>query len=99
MCTCTQALLSRFDILFLLMDKVRADADFNLAKHVCHVHQYNNAPAVDMDEVFDAQFLRAYIAQAHRHQVNVAGVCEREAQTRGAERVREGVCVGTVLRS
>lgn len=39
-----QALLSRFDILFLLMDKVNADSDFNLAKHVCHVHQYNNAP-------------------------------------------------------
>ena len=63
-----QALLSRFDILFLLMDKVNADADFNLAKHVCHVHQYNNAPSVDMDEVFDAQFLRAYIAQAQRHE-------------------------------
>ena len=63
-----QALLSRFDILFLLMDKVNADSDFNLAKHVCHVHQYNNAPSVDMDEVFDAQFLRAYIAQAHRHE-------------------------------
>jgi len=30
--------------------------------------QYNNAPSVDMDEVFDAQFLRAYIAQAHRYQ-------------------------------
>lgn len=63
-----QALLSRFDILFLLMDKVNSDSDFNLAKHVCHVHQYNCAPSVDMDEVFDAQFLRAYIAQAHQYQ-------------------------------
>lgn len=63
-----QALLSRFDILFLLMDKVNEDSDFALAKHVCHVHQYNMAPSVDMDEVFDAQFLRAYIAQAHKFQ-------------------------------
>ena len=66
-----QALLSRFDILFLLMDKVNADSDFNLAKHVCHVHQYNNAPSVDMDEVFDAAFLRAYISQAQRFKPHI----------------------------
>ena len=24
-------------------DKVNADSDFNLAKHVCHVHQYNRS--------------------------------------------------------
>ena len=50
------------------MDARREDFDRLLAKHVCHVHQYNNAPSVDMDEVFDAQFLRAYIAQAQRHE-------------------------------
>ncbi|EKX47330.1 minichromosome maintenance protein 7 [Guillardia theta CCMP2712] len=58
------ALLSRFDILFLLMDKINADTDFNLARHVCHVHRFAAAPQVDLDEVFDSQFLRAYIAQA-----------------------------------
>jgi hypothetical protein len=31
----------RSDALALLRDKVQADSDFNLAKHVCHVHQFN----------------------------------------------------------
>ena len=41
-----QALLSRFDILFLLMDKVNPEMDYNLAKHVTYVHQFKAAPEV-----------------------------------------------------
>jgi len=40
------ALLSRFDLLFLLLDTVDADKDKNLAQHVCKVHSnYGNGPA------------------------------------------------------
>ncbi|KAJ1474037.1 MCM2/3/5 family-domain-containing protein [Baffinella frigidus] len=59
-----QALLSRFDILFLLMDRVNPEMDYNLAKHVTYVHQFKAAPEVDRDAIFDAGFLRAYIAKA-----------------------------------
>merc|ERR1712022_45465 len=40
------ALLSRFDLLFLLLDTVDADKDKNLALHVCKVHSnYGGAKA------------------------------------------------------
>jgi len=40
------ALLSRFDLLFLLLDTVDADKDKNLAAHVCKVHSsYGNGAA------------------------------------------------------
>merc|ERR1719253_1222645 len=40
------ALLSRFDLLFLLLDTVDADKDKNLAQHVCKVHSnYGGGPA------------------------------------------------------
>jgi len=40
------ALLSRFDLLFLLLDTVDADKDKNLAAHVCKVHSnYGAGPA------------------------------------------------------
>jgi len=66
-----QALLSRFDILFLLMDRVNEEADYNLAKHVCYVHQHKVAPEVDNDRIFDAGFLRAYVAKARGHNPHV----------------------------
>mmetsp|Transcript_4394 Transcript_4394/g.10636 ORF Transcript_4394/g.10636 Transcript_4394/m.10636 type:complete len:725 (+) Transcript_4394:93-2267(+) len=63
-----QALLSRFDVLFLLMDKVNAATDFDLAKHVTHVHRHSAAPQVRQDSVFDSSFLRSYIASARQLQ-------------------------------
>ena len=38
------ALLSRFDIIFLLLDQANSDLDMRLAKHVTMVHQLNAAP-------------------------------------------------------
>ena len=38
------ALLSRFDILFLILDTPSRDSDEELAHHVCHVHMYNSHP-------------------------------------------------------
>jgi hypothetical protein len=43
-----QALLSRFDLLFLLMDRVNSTVDFNLAKHITHVHRFETAPQVPL---------------------------------------------------
>jgi DNA replication licensing factor MCM7 len=38
------ALLSRFDVLFLILDTPSRDSDEELAQHVCHVHMHNSHP-------------------------------------------------------
>lgn len=57
------ALMSRFDLLFLLVDRPDLETDRMLAEHVTYVHQNSAPPALDF-EVFSAEFLRGYIAQA-----------------------------------
>ena len=43
------ALLSRFDLLFLLLDKPSRDDDERLAQHVTHVHMYNRHPDLEYE--------------------------------------------------
>jgi len=57
------ALLSRFDLLFLILDIPNLEADRLLAEHVTYVHQHAEHPHIEGD-VFDAEFIRGYIAQA-----------------------------------
>jgi DNA replication licensing factor MCM7 len=38
------ALLSRFDIMFLMLDRPSREADEELARHVTHVHMHNRHP-------------------------------------------------------
>lgn len=63
------ALLSRFDILFLLLDTANRDKDAQLAKHVAYVHMHNKHPDIGTaDEiVFPPDEVRAYIARARTH--------------------------------
>merc|ERR1719188_2912160 len=71
------SLLSRFDLLFLLLDTVDVEKDRNLASHVCKVHTTfaktddkkrdpEDATPGDIYEFkpFDANFLRTYIRRA-----------------------------------
>jgi len=71
------SLLSRFDLLFLLLDTVDAEKDKNLAAHVCKVHtSFSSAQKKDPEDPtpsagdiyefkpFDADFLRTYIRRA-----------------------------------
>src|SRR5262249_34018275 len=92
------ALLSRFDLLWLLLDKPDYEANLALARHVCYVHQQHRPPAAAGQEgcvcaggvgecaracarscvcacehahthtssSYDAEFIRAYVAQARR---------------------------------
>jgi len=60
------ALLSRFDLMFVLIDKPDHDADIALARHITHVHQHNTFPKLDF-EPYDAEFIRAYIAKARSY--------------------------------
>ena len=45
------ALLSRFDVMFLILDKPSQDDDERLAMHVTHVHMHNAPPALDFETV------------------------------------------------
>ena len=54
------ALLSRFDLMFLIVDTHDRDTDLALAKHITYVHMHNEHPPLDF-EPLDAKFLRAYI--------------------------------------
>ena len=58
------ALLSRFDLIFLLLDKPDNERDLELAKHVAYVHQYNKPMEVKNETLYDENFIRSYIAQA-----------------------------------
>ena len=55
-----QALLSRFDLLFLLLDTPDVVKDAELARHVLHVHQGGTHPKL-VFETFNVEFMRAYV--------------------------------------
>ncbi|CAI2177838.1 14809_t:CDS:2 [Funneliformis geosporum] len=57
------ALLSRFDILFLILDKHNVEDDAKLAEHVAHVHQHGKHPEMESD-ILDVQMIRHYVAEA-----------------------------------
>lgn len=45
------ALLSRFDIMFLILDKPNRDDDERLAQHVTHVHMHNAHPELEHETI------------------------------------------------
>lgn len=59
------ALLSRFDLMFLILDRADADNDMALARHVTYVHKHGRHPELDF-EPMSPEFIRAYVAQARR---------------------------------
>ncbi|KAI0596622.1 DNA replication licensing factor mcm7 [Biscogniauxia sp. FL1348] len=77
------ALLSRFDILFLLLDTPTRDGDAQLAKHVAYVHMHSKHPdlyttsaegdanGAQPDVVFTPHEVRAYVAQARTYRPTV----------------------------
>ncbi|KAI0748473.1 MCM-domain-containing protein [Daedaleopsis nitida] len=60
------ALLSRFDLLFLILDKPNREDDEQLATHVTYVHMHNTHPSLDF-EVIDPTLIRHYIAAARQY--------------------------------
>ncbi|KAI7900409.1 DNA replication licensing factor MCM7 [Cokeromyces recurvatus] len=57
------ALLSRFDILYLILDKPSDDMDRLLAEHVTYVHTHNKPPQMDIDAL-EPHMIRHYVAHA-----------------------------------
>ena len=60
------ALLSRFDLLWLIQDKADRENDIRLAKHVAYVHQHNANPPRQF-EPLDMKLIRKYVALCKNH--------------------------------
>ncbi|KYQ91933.1 MCM family protein [Tieghemostelium lacteum] len=65
------SLLSRFDLLFLIIDRPNIENDRRLAQHVTHVHQKQQAPKEDSFEPFSSEFIRAYVSMARKYNPTV----------------------------
>ena len=55
------ALMSRFDIIFLILDKADEKSDSELARHVAFVHQRNIHPPLDF-QPYSRSFVRSFIS-------------------------------------
>jgi DNA replication licensing factor MCM7 len=58
------ALLSRFDVLFLILDTPHRDTDEELARHVTYVHMHNKHPDIAVGTVFTPAEVRQWVARA-----------------------------------
>ncbi|KAG2494157.1 hypothetical protein HYH03_007792 [Edaphochlamys debaryana] len=68
------ALLSRFDILWLLLDESSKETDSRLANHIVRLHLMGRAPAQDAASaaaLVPLKLLRAYIGQARTYEPDV----------------------------
>ncbi|MFS7912294.1 putative DNA helicase [Helianthus anomalus] len=59
------ALLSRFDLLWLILDKANMDNDLEMARHVVYVHQKRESPSLGFAPL-EASVLTAYISAARK---------------------------------
>lgn len=59
------ALLSRFDLLWLIQDKPDRDNDLRLARHITYVHQHGVQPATNV-KTMDMNLIRRYISLCKR---------------------------------
>ena len=60
------ALLSRFDIIFLILDRANAENDRRLAEHVTYVHTHAKHPGSDHLQTIPIEMIREYISEARK---------------------------------
>ncbi|KAH7401946.1 MCM2/3/5 family-domain-containing protein [Phaeosphaeria sp. MPI-PUGE-AT-0046c] len=65
------ALLSRFDVLFLILDTPARDSDEELARHVTYVHMHNAHPEAQGGVVFSPAEVRQWVARARSYRPTV----------------------------
>uniref|UniRef100_A0A7S4FAD0 DNA replication licensing factor MCM7 n=1 Tax=Chrysotila carterae TaxID=13221 RepID=A0A7S4FAD0_CHRCT len=64
------ALLSRFDLLWLILDKPSKTHDLELARHVTYVHQFGHHPDLDF-ETLKPEMMRAFISHVRQFEPTV----------------------------
>ncbi|CAE6477748.1 unnamed protein product [Rhizoctonia solani] len=75
------ALLSRFDVMFLILDKPTRDDDERLAQHVTYVHMHGHHPELEFTPI-EPTLMRHFIAQARtRRPIVPTGVSEYIVQS------------------
>lgn len=60
-------LLSRFDLVYLILDKVDEKIDSQLAKHIAGMYLEDNGSSATKEEILSADFLTSYIQYAKAH--------------------------------
>lgn len=65
------ALLSRFDLLWLIQDKPDRDNDTRLARHITYVHSHGKQPPTKV-EAMDMNLMRKYIALCKRKEPTIS---------------------------
>lgn len=65
------ALLSRFDLLWLIQDKAERDNDLRLAKHIAYVHTHLKQPPTT-SKPLDMGLMRRYIALCKRKEPTIS---------------------------
>ncbi|KAI8592590.1 MCM2/3/5 family-domain-containing protein [Geranomyces variabilis] len=66
------ALLSRFDVLFLMLDNASVADDLRLAQHVAYVHMHLAHPQLEGNfEAVDTAAIRRFISVARQHEPSV----------------------------
>lgn len=65
------ALLSRFDLLWLIQDKPDRDNDLRLAKHIVYVHSHLKQPTTNV-KALDMKLMRRYIALCKRKEPTIS---------------------------
>lgn len=65
------ALLSRFDILWLIQDKPDRDNDLRLAKHITYVHSHGKQPPTRV-KAMDMNLMRRYISLCKRKEPTIS---------------------------
>lgn len=100
------ALLSRFDLIFLLRDVPDLEKDRRLAEHILHVHKTGKHPEIEF-EPFKTDFLRKYISVSRSYNPFIprelsSFICEVYAEMRrdGMDQSKEDLpCTPRVLLS
>lgn len=64
------ALLSRFDLLWLIQDKADRENDLRMAQHITYVHQHCKQPPSQI-EPLDISVMRRYIALCKLHEPKI----------------------------
>jgi len=87
------ALLSRFDLLWLILDRPDRTRDIELAKHVTYVHRYSAHPELQF-EPLSPKFIRAFVAHVRKLEPSVhpdvASFVVDEYVTMRSEAAKEG---------
>jgi len=69
------ALLSRFDLLWLILDRADMETDLEMARHVLHVHQNLESPALGFTPLEPSVLRQGHYSSsgsAHVHLISIS---------------------------